>query len=74
MPCLPQVVVHTDGRLRPIQLSNLTIHFRLTAASKLYWVWSPRGMQVVQALHWLRDTLAEQRDAIVVKLKTPAGQ
>lgn len=63
-----QVVVHTDGRLRPIQLSNLTIHFRLTAASKLYWSGRP-GMQVVQALHWLRDTLAEQRDAIVVRLK-----
>ncbi len=62
-----QVVVHTDGRLRPIQLGNLTIQFRFTAASKLYWAGRP-AMQVVQALHWLRDTLSEQRDAVIVRL------
>ena len=62
-----QVVVHTDGRLRPIQLGNLTIQFRLTAASKLYWAGHP-AMQVVQALHWLRDTLSEQRDAVIARL------
>ena len=63
-----QVVVHTDGRLRPIQLGNLTIQFRFTAASKLYWAGRP-AMQVVQALHWLRDTLSEQRDAVSSRLK-----
>jgi hypothetical protein len=63
-----QVVVHTDGRLRPIQLANLTIHFRFTAASKLYWAGRP-AMQVIQALHWLRDTLSDQRDAIITRLK-----
>ena len=62
-----QVVVHSDGRLRPIQLGNLTIQFRLTAASKLYWAGHP-AMQVVQALHWLRDTLSEQRDAVIARL------
>lgn len=62
-----QVVVHTDGRLRPIQLGNLTIQFRVTAASKLYWAGHP-SMQVVQALHWLRDTLSEQHDAVVPQL------
>lgn len=62
-----QVVVHTDGRLRPIQLSSLTIHFRLTAASKLYWAGRP-AMQMIQALHWLRDTLAEQKDVVITRL------
>lgn len=63
-----QVVVHTDGRLRPIQLGNLTIQFRLTAASKLYWAGRP-AMHVVQALHWLRDTVSEQRDAVSTRLR-----
>jgi hypothetical protein len=63
-----QVVVRTDGRLRPIQLGNLTIKFRFTAASKLYWAGRP-AMQIVQALHWQRDTLSEQRDAISNRLK-----
>jgi len=63
-----QVVVHTDGRLRPIELGNLTIQFRFTAASKLYWADRP-GMLVVQALHWLRDTLPENSDAITTRLK-----
>jgi len=72
-----QLVVYTDGRLRPIKLGNLTIQFRLTAASKLYWAGHP-AVQVVQALHWLRDTLSEQRDVVINRLNdflqvTPAG-
>ena len=63
-----QVVVHTDGRLRPIQLGKLTIQFRFTAASKLYWAGRPAA-QIVQALHWLRDTLSEQRDAVTLRLQ-----
>lgn len=63
-----QVVVHTDGRLRPIKLGNLTIQFRLTAASKLYWAGHP-AVQVVQALHWLRDTLSVQRSVVITRLK-----
>jgi hypothetical protein len=63
-----KVVVHTDGRLRPIQLGQLIIEFRLTAASKLYWAGRP-AMLIVQALHWLRDTLSEQREAIRDRLK-----
>lgn len=43
-----QVVVHTDGRLRPIQLGNLTLQFKLTAPSKLYWSGHP-AMRVVQS-------------------------
>ena len=50
-----KIVVHTDARLRPIHLGNLTISFKPTAASKLYWAGRP-AMRLVQALHWLRDT------------------
>ncbi len=49
-----QVIVHTDGRLRPITLDNLTLQFKLTAPSKLYWAGRP-GMRVIQALYWLRE-------------------
>lgn len=50
-----KIVVHTDARLRPIHLGNLTIRFKPTAASKLFWADRP-AMRLVQALHWLRDT------------------
>lgn len=62
-----QVVVHTDGRLRAIQLDKLTITFQVTAASKLYWAGRP-GMRVVQALHWLRDGLPQYRDKVSARL------
>ncbi len=51
-----KIVVHADGRLRPIRLGSLEITFRPTAASKLYWANRP-AMRVVQALHWLRDVI-----------------
>lgn len=61
-----KIVVHTDARLKTIQLGHLTISFRLTAASKLYWAGRP-AMRIVQALHWLRDTMGgdPQDDAVV---------
>lgn len=62
-----QVVVHTDGRLRPIQLGNLIIRFQVTAASKLYWA-GKSGMRIVQALHWLRDGLSQNRDVVTKRL------
>jgi hypothetical protein len=66
-----QVIVHTDGRLRPIQLGKLTLQFKLTAPSKLYWAGHP-AMRVVQALYWLRDGLKigaqVDQDAIQSKL------
>jgi len=66
-----QVIVHTDGRLRPIQLGKLTLQFKLTAPSKLYWADRP-AMRVVQALYWLRDGLRDDvqvdQDAIQAKL------
>ncbi len=66
-----QVIVHTDGRLRPIQLGKLILQFKLTAPSKLYWAGHP-AMRVVQALYWLRDGLRDNtqidQDAIQAKL------
>jgi hypothetical protein len=63
-----RITAHTDARLRPIQLGNLTINFKLTAPSRLYWAGRP-AMRVVQALHWLHDMLPSDRDAILRRLK-----
>ena len=66
-----QVVIHTDGRLRPIQLGQMTLRFKLAAPSKLYWAGRP-AMRVVQSLYWLRDMLKTDtgidRDAIIAKI------
>jgi len=66
-----QVIVHTDGRLRPIMLDKLILRFKLTAPSKLYWAGRP-AMRVIQALYWLRDGLKGgnqlDQDAIQAKL------
>lgn len=53
-----RIVIHTDARLRSIHLGNMIITFKPTAASKLYWAGRP-AMRIVQALHWLRDTLGD---------------
>jgi hypothetical protein len=64
-----RVVIHTDARRRAIQLDKLTIEFKRTAPSKLYWAGRP-AMRVVQALHWLKDTLPADRDRIVARLSS----
>jgi hypothetical protein len=51
-----RVVVHSDARLKPLRLGNLTITFRPTSATKLYWAGHP-AMRIVQALHWLKPKL-----------------
>lgn len=51
-----RVLVHSDTRLKPLRLGNLTITFRLTSASKLYWAGRP-AMRIVQALRWLKPNL-----------------
>lgn len=61
------VIVHTDARRRAITLGNLTIEFKLTAPSKLYWADRP-AMRVVQALHWLKDMLADDEKRIMPRL------
>jgi hypothetical protein len=63
-----KIVVHTDARRRPIKLGNVTITFRPTAASKLFWAGRP-AMRVVQALHWLRDVLVREGESDRVKRK-----
>ena len=56
-----KIVIHTDARLKPIKLGNLSLDFKYTAPSKLHWAGRP-GMRVVQALHWLRDVLADDEE------------
>ena len=62
-----RVTIHTDARRRAIQLDKLTIDFKQTAPSRLYWAGRP-AMRVVQALHWLKDTLISDRDRILRRL------
>jgi len=61
------VTIHTDTRRRSIQLDKLTIKFKMTAPSRLYWAGRP-AMRVVQALHWLKDTLPADKPRIVKRL------
>jgi hypothetical protein len=63
------VVIHTDARRRSIQLDKLKIDFKRTAPSKLYWAGRP-AMRIVQALHWLKDTLSSDHDRIVARLSS----
>ena len=62
-----RVTIHTDARRRTIQLDKLTIDFKQTAPSRLYWAGRP-AMRVVQALYWLKDTLASDRNRILGRL------
>jgi len=62
-----KVVVHTDARLKSISLGQMEIIFKPTAASKLYWAGRP-AMRIVQALHWLRDTMGQDdEDEILIR-------
>jgi len=62
-----RVTIHTDTRRRAIKLDNLIIEFKQTAPSRLYWAGRP-AMRVVQALHWLKDTLSSDRQRILSRL------
>lgn len=61
------VTIHTDARRRAVKLDKLVIEFKQTAPSRLYWAGRP-AMRVVQALHWLKDTLDTDRQRILSKL------
>jgi hypothetical protein len=63
-----KVTVHTDARLRPIQLGQLVINFKPTAPSRLYWAGRP-AMRIVQALHWLHDMLPADSDQILQRVR-----
>jgi hypothetical protein len=62
-----RVTIHTDTRRRAIHLDNLNIEFKQTAPSRLYWAGRP-AMRVVQALHWLKDTLVTDHDRVLNRL------
>lgn len=62
-----RVTIHTDARRRSIQLDKLLIEFKQTAPSRLYWAGRP-AMRIVQALHWLKDTLTDDGDRIRARL------
>jgi hypothetical protein len=63
-----RVTIYTDTQPRYIHLDKLTIEFKPTAPSRLYWAGRP-AMRDVQALHWLKDMLPVDGDRI---RKTPA--
>ena len=68
-----RVTVHTDTRRRAIQFGALRVEFKPTAPSKLYWAGRP-AMRLVQALHWLKDSLprdADVRRRVVALLRAP---
>lgn len=56
-----RVVVHNDARLRSLKLGNLTLTFRPTSPSKLYWAGRP-AMRLVQALTWLKPKLTDSSE------------
>jgi hypothetical protein len=62
-----RVTIHTDARRRTIQLDQLVIDFKYTAPSRLYWAGRP-AMRVVQALYWLKDTLASDHNRVLSRL------
>lgn len=64
-----RVTIHTDARRRAVQLDNLLIDFKQTAPSRLYWAGRP-AMRVVQALHWLKDTLPDDGDRVRARLQS----
>lgn len=66
-----KIVVHTDARLKSVSLGQLGITFKPTAASKLYWAGRP-AMRIVQALHWLRDTMGQVDDDVALKRRLNA--
>lgn len=63
-----KVIVHTDARIKPIQIGNLTIQFKLASPSKLIWADRP-AMRIVQALHWLKDGIKQKDPAAQADIK-----
>ncbi len=62
-----KTIVHVDARLKPVRLGNLEIVFRRSSAATLAWAGRP-AMRLVQALHWLRDTLSRDEDRILGRI------
>lgn len=73
-----KIEVLVDARLKPIELGNQKIVFKHAAPSRLYWAGRP-GMYVVQALHWIHDTMRAESersrvDQIIRKLLTESDK
>jgi len=66
-----RVLIHSDTRLKPLRLGNLTITFRPTSASKLYWAGRP-AMRIVQALHWLKPKLDNPEESERIRRRIEA--
>lgn len=66
-----RVVIHSDTRLKPLRFGNLTITFRPTSASKLYWAGRP-AMRIVQALRWLKPKLDNSEESQRIKRRIEA--
>ena len=62
-----RIVIHTDGRFKPLDLGGLKIEFKKTAPSSLYWAGRP-AMRVVQALQWLQPMLSQDGAAVKKRL------
>ena len=62
-----RVTIHTDTRRRAVPVDKLIIEFKQTAPSRLYWAGRP-AMRIVQALHWLKDTLTSENSLVLSKL------
>jgi hypothetical protein len=60
-----KTIVHTDARAKAIKLGNLTITFKLTAASKLYWVGRPamKAISLPQPQRGTKSGTLARRDA-----------
>jgi len=56
-----KIEVLVDARLKPIELGNQKIVFKHAAPSRLYWAGRP-GMYLVQALHWVHDTMLAETE------------
>lgn len=56
-----RIEVLVDARLKPIRLGGQEIHFKSAAPGRLYWAGRP-AMRIVQALHWMRDMLDDERE------------
>jgi|TARA_R110002049_G_scaffold116846_4_gene269665 hypothetical protein len=61
-----KIEVLVDARLRPVTLGNQKIVFKQAAPSRLYWA-GRSGMYLVQALHWLHDTMSDEVERETVR-------
>jgi len=67
-----RIIIHTDARLKPIQLGNLEILFKTTSPSKLVWAGRP-AMRLVQALYWLHDAGADHDPSVDARIAKILG-